>query len=240
MHCQYTRRATHRDRTGLHYGDRPRLSSNRPVCAFTLIELLVVIAIISILAALLSPALKAAREQGRAAVCMSNLRQIGAACLIYVNDNNGITVSYSLGAGGMWYDLLHSYLTTASDPNRYPKIIQCPSHTPAEGSVAVVNLIINGAVGPDYQALPYGRSVRDGASNIELQNLSATAWFLDGGITEIAFRKDLESIPIFRNIVWRHRNGVNALYVDGHVGWRAKNTVDLTGGSGTDDFWGWR
>src|ERR1700739_1163477 len=67
----------------------PMFGASR-VRGFTLIELLVVIAIIAILAAILFPVFSQAREKARATACLSNLKQIGTATLMYVQDYDGV------------------------------------------------------------------------------------------------------------------------------------------------------
>ncbi len=73
-----------------------RYSSRISVQAFSLIELLVVVAIVALLVAVLLVSLRSAREASRSSVCLSNLRQHGAAWQLYINDYDSFPVCDSL------------------------------------------------------------------------------------------------------------------------------------------------
>jgi len=90
---------------------------------FTLIELLVVIAIIAILAAMLLPALSAARERARAANCLSKQKQILTAIFMYANDNNSYIPVQPGGQGQIWS--ISYAIATASSTCAFNLIESC-------------------------------------------------------------------------------------------------------------------
>ena len=97
--------------------------------AFTLIELLVVIAIIAILLAIITPALKKAKEQARAVTCKSNLHQIGLAANLYAESYDNFIPRGSTAGTPLWFNQFLPLIGHQTDEADYRnvKIYRCPS-----------------------------------------------------------------------------------------------------------------
>ena len=77
-----------------------QITNETKLAGFTLIELLVVIAIIAILAAMLLPALAAAKEKANRAYCTNNLHQLGVGYIMYATDNDSMYPITNAGGNG--------------------------------------------------------------------------------------------------------------------------------------------
>jgi prepilin-type N-terminal cleavage/methylation domain-containing protein/prepilin-type processing-associated H-X9-DG protein len=172
---------------------------------FTLIELLVVIGIISILMAMLMPALAKSREQGNRVKCQSNLRQIGIALQVYANEWKGWMYPPGLGADKpherRWPQFVFKQWN--------PPILLCPSDLePAEEHSYLVNSHLA------------ERSIK--ISSVSLAGKSTSQIVVMGEKRSGALDYYMDKGENFGVLVelFRHgaRYGSNYLYMDWHVG----------------------
>ena len=127
---------------------------------FTLIELLIVIAIIAVLAAMLLPALNAAREKARAIRCTSNLKSCGLAYSAYSHDNAGMMPVMHSGVAFPWVSFFGSFdnsivravKQTTLVGSYYSKIATCPSapNPRTYGTAAETSRRTYGVINPTY------------------------------------------------------------------------------------------
>ena len=170
---------------------------------FTLIELLVVIAIIALLMAMLLPALEQARNQARAIICQSNLRQWGQIWLLYCEDNDGAFCGDSPSVGwarGEWILPLREQWETRSD------ILKCPMAKDPHpdrasgdrGGPFWTYRMGQGGPGNLEEECSYGANCWIYQTEADIQGRPAA--FHWGTIINV---KSVNNIPVFLDSMWR-------------------------------------
>jgi prepilin-type N-terminal cleavage/methylation domain-containing protein/prepilin-type processing-associated H-X9-DG protein len=220
---------------------------------FTLIELLVVIAIIAILAAILFPVFAQAREKARSAACQSNLKQIGAALMMYSQDYEEMLCPSRNNALGAWDRIVQPYVKNDG-------VFICPSLRPPPTLKQLT-------YGLNYRLAQRSQTVLDDAPHLftstvalsDLRNPASTIWVCDTAFitapkTVQVHREDPTTWTYslggnpggfvrfpqdppggsyltvnYTRDPWRpapvHSGGTNVTFADGHVKW--KKTAEL-------------
>lgn len=207
--------------------------------AFTLVELLTVIAIIGVLAGILIPVVRHAREQSRQAACTANIRQYGVAASLYAQEHKG-RLPYPLNntiAGSSpinnWAGLLYPYVTGAGEATSWnhirqmlaPDSVGCPSNDPTESGPSQpwfsykMNYYLGENLGGTTGVL--GRPVQT------INNPAKVVFLADGRVPGQGANPEFWYATVAsatsgtngsRALGYPHQGRANLFFVDGHVG----------------------
>jgi prepilin-type N-terminal cleavage/methylation domain-containing protein/prepilin-type processing-associated H-X9-DG protein len=176
----------------------------KPRC-FTLIELLVVMVIISILGAMLLPALTTAREKARRTSCLNNLKQLGIAIRLYSGDNNEKFPSAPGGTG----TTLASYGLLTNDFQKSYRLWLCPSDTTLTPGSQATGFTANN-LSYAYNGFGLSETVQPDTP-LACDRTSALGG--TGGVRGITPCNGTS-----QDNAWTHKaDGANTLFADGHV-----------------------
>jgi prepilin-type N-terminal cleavage/methylation domain-containing protein len=175
----------------------------------SLVELLVVIGIIAILVALLTPALVNARRQANMVACQSNLRQIGAALLMYGNNWHGSIYPPDLGGDAPPERRWPVFVFKPAVWN--PRVMLCPSDV--EHPVNEHSYILNAHL--DRNKVKFGTKV-PGLSSSEVVLMGEKSsdfgdYYMHPG------NYPLGLVEVWRHGLRRKAGGSNYLFLDMHV-----------------------
>ena len=208
--------------------------------AFTLVELLIVIGIIVLLAGLLLPAISRAREAGKGVKCLSNLRQLGQAAMIYAQINHG---SFPISTYGFASGVTWDFDVRTTPPRGgtlwggavAPAVEQCPSYEPKSRFDRDQYLgynyntsYVGGGVG---ESTPLGHPHETPMKVSAVRRASQVALFGDGeysGGANKFMRAPLmvsgsdigDGVSLATRVAgtqgYRHQHRTNVVYCDGH------------------------
>ncbi|MFO8081400.1 MAG: prepilin-type N-terminal cleavage/methylation domain-containing protein [Armatimonadota bacterium] len=205
---------------------------------FTLIELLVVIAIIAILAAILFPVFARARDKAEQTSCLSNLKQIALAELMYQNDNDERTAAVTNWPVNVTTNSYYTWITMLKPYIKNTDIFSCPSQR-EERMYRVVNRTTSVGTHPwelgSYSASrigvssgfhPYFQYVYAFRNTATIPYPAECVFAADG--TDVICRLNASNVAII------HNEGANFAFFDGHAKWVGRGAIPT---DYSDRFW---